>query len=85
MIAVRRLPREEWEAELRHYGCRPAEGLTPLNYAEWWRYPWGGYPFTVPADEDGWLLQQDMLTIIADMAVVAQNYRWKFPEPDEEE
>jgi len=49
----RLLSRAEWEAKLRRYGCAPAEGLGKLNTAEWWRPADGGYPFTVPADEDG--------------------------------
>lgn len=32
-------------------GCRPLEGLTKLNTAEWWIGERG--PFTVPAEKDG--------------------------------
>lgn len=45
--------REEWEKALRDYGCKPLEGKGALNTAEWWRMAWGGYPFTVPVDEEG--------------------------------
>ena len=77
MIAVRVLHREEWEADLRSYDCKPLEGLTKLNTAEWWQYPWG-HPFTVPCDETGlceyWAYNQ----LIADMARCAPP-DWVFP------
>lgn len=84
MIAFRRRPRKEWEAELRQYGCYPAEGMTPLNEtgAEWWRYPWGGYPFPVAVDEDGWLGQVDLDDLIMDLIQLANEYRWEFPNDD---
>jgi len=52
MIAPRFLHREEWEAKLRDYGCKPLEGKGPLNTAEWWQMPWG-QPFVVPIEDDG--------------------------------
>lgn len=60
MIAVRYVHREEWERELRRYGCKPLEGKGPLNTAEWWRMPWQPYPFTVPCESDGRMLQSDL-------------------------
>jgi hypothetical protein len=82
LIAVRRVSREEWEAELRHYGCSPAQGLTKLNSAEWWRYPWGGYPFTVPAAEDGYVLKQDLDDIIGDLLLLAEEHGFHLPDDD---
>ncbi len=71
MISARIIGRDVWEKTLIGYGCYPQPGLTPLNTAEWWRWPFPGAPFTVPADEDGnmdhWALQR----IIADMARLA--------------
>ena len=52
MLRGRYLDRPEWEAMLRKLGAAPAEGLGPLNTAEWWRRP-GHMPFTVPTEEDG--------------------------------
>jgi hypothetical protein len=52
MIALRFLPREEWEAQLSYYKCRPMRGTMPLNTAEWWVSSWGFF-FTVPVEEDG--------------------------------
>ena len=58
-MILRFLPRYQWEAKLRRMGCRPLEGLTKLNTAEWWIGERG--PFTVPAEKDGscdfWRLQ----------------------------
>jgi hypothetical protein len=83
VIAVRRVPRAEWQAELKHYGCYPATGLTSLNTAaEWWRYPWGGYPFTVPVDDEGWLLQHDLDYLILDIIQLADERGWEFPDRD---
>ena len=78
MIGLRFLPREEWEAELRSYGCRPAQGLGQLNTAEFWRFPWGGYPFTVP-HEEGRMLRTDFDSIIIMIASAAPP-DWRFPE-----
>jgi hypothetical protein len=50
MNAVSLVPPEEWKEALRDYGCKPLEGKGPLNTAEWWQMPWGGYPFIVPVD-----------------------------------
>jgi len=60
LISPRFLPREEWEAELRFYGCRPLAGQGPLNTAEFWRMPWQSYPFTVPVEADGRMLDADL-------------------------
>lgn len=78
MTAERRLPRHEWERKLRFYGCYPADGLTPLNTAEWWRWPWLGPPFTVPADNEGYLDVRSYHKLIADMALLAPP-DWEFP------
>jgi hypothetical protein len=45
------LPRAEWEAELRFYGCKPLEGKGRLNTAELWQMPWQGWPFTVNVED----------------------------------
>jgi hypothetical protein len=79
-MAVRRLPREDWEKKLRSYGCRPAEGLTPLNTAEWWRWPFPGPPFTVPIDDEGYCDAAAFQRLIADMARLAPP-GWQFPDP----
>lgn len=52
-MIVKFLSRTQWEAKLRRWGCRPLEGKTPLNTAEWWLGPKGDYPFTVPTQNDG--------------------------------
>lgn len=60
------LSRQQWEAKLRRWGCTRLEGAGELNTAEFWRGPNGGYPFTVPVEDDGscdfWAIQQ----IVAD-------------------
>ena len=48
MIASRLLSRAQWEAKLRRWGCRPMQGKTHLNTAEWWIGDHG--PFTVPIE-----------------------------------
>lgn len=53
MISARLLLREEWEEELRYYGCNPLAGKGPLNTAELWQMPWQRWPFTVPLENDG--------------------------------
>lgn len=80
MIAVRRLPREEWEKRLRSYGCYPQEGLTPLNTAEWWRWPFPAPPFTVPVDDEGYIEQWAYQALMADMAKLAP-IGWEFTDP----
>src|SRR3954471_3334874 len=52
LIAARMLPRAEWEAELRYYGCDPLEGKGSLNTAELWQMPWERWPFTVPLEDN---------------------------------
>ena len=80
MISVRFIPREEWEAELRRYGCEPLAGLTPLNTAEWWRWPWRpSPPFTVPVDELGRCDAVSWHRLLADLAKYAPP-DWQFPE-----
>lgn len=80
MIAVRRLPRDVWESRLRSYGCCPLEGKTPLNIAEWWRWPWGGAPFTCSCDDDGWMEEWMFQGIMRDMAELAPS-GWEFSDP----
>lgn len=71
MISHRFLSREEWEAELRFYGCKPLQGLGRLNTAEWWRMPWQSYPFTVPVEDDGRMLQSDLDGLVILIATTA--------------
>jgi hypothetical protein len=80
MIAVRLLHREEWEKRLRSYGCCPLEGMTQLNTAEWWRWPWGGPPFTVPVEFDGSMDERSFQGIMHDMAQLAPP-GWEFSDP----
>ena len=63
MIAIRFLSREEWEPELRRFGCKPLAGKG-LNTAELWQMPWQRYPFTVPIESDGRLLQFELDELI---------------------
>jgi hypothetical protein len=77
MIAVLRLRREDWERRMRSYGCYPAEGLTALNTAEWWRWPFPAPPFTVPVDEDGFCDIRAYHKLMADMSLLAPP-DWKF-------
>lgn len=79
-MPVQRLPRERWEPELRSYGCEPLKGKTPLNTAEWWRWPWGGCPFTVPVDPDDYVETWAFQRLLADMARLAPP-NWEFPDP----
>ena len=81
-MAFKRISRGEWERELCRYGCRPLEGTTKLNTAEWWRWPWGAYPFTVPVDEDGYCDYWAYQRILADMAGSAPE-DWEFPNGDD--
>lgn len=78
-MPLRHIPRNTWEGTLRSYGCRPAEGLTALNTAEWWRWPWGGFPFTVPIDDDGYVDEWALTKLIAEMATIAPD-GWEFPD-----
>lgn len=80
MIAVRLLQREEWEKRLRSYGCYPAERLTQLNTAEWWRWPWGAAPFTVPVEFDGSIDDRTFQGLMHDMAELAPP-DWEFSDP----
>lgn len=65
---------------LRSYACYQQDGLTPLNTAEWWRWPWGGAPFTIPAEHDGSMDQGSFHRLLADMATLAPK-GWEFPDP----
>ncbi len=60
MISLRLIRRSEWEAKLRHLGCAPQEGVTKLNTAEFWAFPWKGYPFTVPVESNGRMTEQNL-------------------------
>jgi hypothetical protein len=80
MIAVRRMHRDDWERKLRSYGCYPAQGLTALNTAEWWRWPFPAPPFTVPIDDEGFCDIRAYHKLIADMALLAPA-DWKFSNP----
>lgn len=80
MIAVRLLPRDDWDRRLRSYGCCPLEGLTQLNTAEWWRWPWGGAPFTVPCEVDGSMDEWTFQGIMKDMGELAPP-DWEFSDP----
>ena len=71
MISLHRLARDEWERRLRSYGCYPAEGLTGLNTAEWWRWPFPGPPFVVPVDPEGYCDARAYHKLMADMALLA--------------
>ena len=79
MNVVSLVPREEWEEALRDHGCEPLEGKGPLNTAEWWRMPWGGYPFTVSVDEEGRCDSWALNRLIADIIRLAPP-GWEFPE-----
>lgn len=76
MIALRRIPRAEWEAILKSYGCKPLVGSGSLNTAEFWQMPWQSYPFTVP-NEDGWVTQMDMDYLVRLIAESAPE-GWEF-------
>lgn len=77
MASLRMLGREEWEKRLRSYGCYPVKGLTKLNTAEWWRWPWGGAPFTVPVEENGSIDMGAYHRLQADLATLAPP-GWEF-------
>ncbi len=78
-MALNRLPKAKWEAELKFYGCAPLEGKTQLNTADWWRWPWGGSPFTVPVEPDGFCELWAFQRILANMATLAPD-DWEFPK-----
>jgi hypothetical protein len=77
MISVRFLHREEWEPKLRQYGCKPLEGS--LSTAEWWQLPWGGYPITVPVEDDGRCDEEAFRRLILDIVKLAPK-GWRFPD-----
>jgi hypothetical protein len=70
MIALRFLPRSEWERRLRQYHCRPVAGLGRLNTAEWWRARWN-FLFTVPIEGDGSCYEDDFQRVIAKLMISA--------------
>ena len=78
-MPLHRWSRERWEAELRRYGCEPLDGLTHLNTAEWWKWPWDSTPFSVPVDPDGYADYWAFERILSDMARLAPP-GWEFPE-----
>ena len=80
MIAPRFLPRENWEPRLRYYRCRPLEGNTSLNTAEWWTSEWG-FTFTVPVEENSCCHQDALQRLIADI-VRSAPLETVFPGPD---
>ena len=71
MNPIRRIPRDEWGAQLKSYGCYPAAGMGSLQTAEFWRWPWGGYPFTAPCDADGFMDMWAFQRLLSDMAALA--------------
>ena len=82
MISIQRLPRDQWERRLRSYGCYPADGLTVLNTAEWWRWPFPAPPFTVPVDADDYCDTFAFMRLLSDMARLAPP-NWVFKNPTE--
>jgi len=80
-MAVRLIAREEWEAELRFYGCRPVRGLMKLaTNAEWWQMPWESVPFMVPVDSGGRLWPQDLqnrISLITNSAPKGTKFPWQ--------
>jgi hypothetical protein len=66
MIALRFLPREEWEERLSYYKCRPMKGTMSLNTAEWWVSKWG-FIFTVPVEDDGTCHQTAFQRLVSDI------------------
>jgi hypothetical protein len=83
MIALRFLPRENWEPRLRYYRCKPLEGKTKLNTAEWWISEWG-FVFTIPVEVNGCCHQDALQRLIADI-VGSAPIDTTFPPPGFEE
>ena len=77
---MRFLPRENWEPRLRYYRCRPLEGPTKLNTAEWWKSEWD-FVFTVPVEENGCCHQDALQRVIADIVRTAP-MDTAFPGPE---
>jgi hypothetical protein len=75
---VRLISIDDEKKELRSYGCTPLSGKGKLNTAEWWCWPWGGAPFTLPVDENGKIDQWAFHRLLADMAKLAPT-EWEFP------
>lgn len=80
MIAVRLIKLATVEAKLLRYGCEPLKGRGTLNTANWWRWPWGGAPFTLPlADKYGNIDEWAYRQLMADLARLAPD-GWEFPQ-----
>jgi hypothetical protein len=79
LSAVRRISSEEWEAELKFYGCKRIEGKGKLNTADLWLMPWKSYPFTVPSDDDGYMSQDDLDHLVRLIATSAPQ-GWRFDQ-----
>lgn len=79
MISIRTLSRGSAEAVLLSYGCQKLQGLGPLNTAEWWQWPWGGTPFTLPFEDGAFVDQWALQRLLADMARLAPD-NWVFPD-----
>jgi hypothetical protein len=80
MISLRFLPRENWEPRLRYYRCKPIDGVTPLNTAEWWVTEWG-FTFTVPVEANDCCHQDALQRLVADI-VRSAPLDTRFPGPD---
>ena len=81
MIAIQRYNRQRWTAELKKYGCKPAEGIPKRATGEFWRWPWPhAYPFFVPLDEEGYLDTWALIRLLQDMRELAPP-DWEFPPP----
>jgi hypothetical protein len=83
MIALRFLPRENWEPQLRYYRCSPLLGLGKLNTAEWWKAEWG-HVFTVPIETTGCCHQEAFQRLITSVVSTAPT-DMTFPGPGYEE
>lgn len=70
MIAPRRMQREEWERKLREeHGCEPdhdGDLMPKLETAEYWQTS-DKIVFTVPVDNEGCVLIDDWLRVIASL------------------
>jgi len=80
MIALRFLPRENWEPRLRYYRCKPLEGKTALNSAEWWRSEWN-FIFTVPVEDNG-CCHEDAFRRVCGAIIASAPSDIQFPGPD---
>lgn len=79
MSAVRLIPREEWEEELRFYGCKPAPASVQLTTpVEWWQMPWETVAFMVPLDGEGRMWPKDLQNRVS-LIVASAPKGTKFP------